>query len=98
MNDDDLRLLQRHEGQRVWVTLAFADQLLCRVDLELDGVEVADGQLSLVGSFEETGELAIYREVNLPLPDEAGGVYVAAIGDETRVETEEGFFLHVVPL
>ena len=98
MKEESLAALRRFEGRSVWVTLAYGDLLLCRVDMDLEAVDAEDGRLSLVGSFRETGDLALYREVNLPLPEDEEGVFVSEFGGEMRLETAEGFFLLLVPL
>jgi hypothetical protein len=99
VKEEHLAAIRKHEGKSVWVTLAYGDLLLCRVDMDLEEVSEEEGRLSLVGSFREVGEIAVYREINLPLPDQPDeGVFVEEFGGETRLETSEGFFLQLVPL
>jgi hypothetical protein len=90
--------IQALEGRLVWVTLAFAGELLCRVDMALDAVDVEDGRLVLVGSYGETATFAVYRQVVLPLPEKEEEIHVATFAGETRVETDDGFYLEVIPL
>jgi hypothetical protein len=99
MKGTDLARIRRYEGRPVYLTLAYGEILLCRVDMQLEGVTEEEGSLAFVGSFQEVGDIALYREVRLPLPEgSADGVTLRTFADEMRIDTDEGFFLRLVPL
>ncbi|MHB1981504.1 MAG: hypothetical protein ACYCOS_07315 [Sulfobacillus sp.] len=89
--------LRSHQGKAVLCTLAFGDALLARVDMTLEDVVLAEGRLSLTGSFAEHQDRVLYREVALPL-DEGSEIEVAVFAGEIRLTSADGFFLEVVPL
>lgn len=92
-----LDALQKVAGREVWVTLAFGDLLLAKVDMVLEDVLFEEGRVSLTGSFNDSDEKIVYREVGLPA-DEDDEVEVATFADEVRITTTHGFFLEVVPI
>lgn len=89
--------LRSHQGHGVLLTLALGDCLLARVDMTLEDVVLDGGRLSLTGSFQEDGQRVLYREVALPMTEDAE-VEVALFAGEIRLTTEHGFFLELVPL
>lgn len=92
-----LDALQKVAGREVWVTLAIGDFLLAKVDMVLEDVLFEEGRVSLTGSFNDSAEKVVYREVGLPA-DETDEIEVATFADEVRITTPDGFFLEVVPI
>lgn len=89
--------LRSHQGKAVLCTLALDDSLLARVDMRLEDVVLAEGRLSLTGSFEEEDDRVGYREVAVPL-EEDSEIGVSLFAGEIRLTTAQGFFLELVPL
>jgi len=94
---DALAVLKRLEGRRLQLTLAFGDILLARTDVDLEDVQIEDGRLVLTGSFEETEDKILYREVALPMAEDEG-LNLSSFAGELRLTTSEGFVLQVIPL